>query len=361
VPNPVLTYIGRHDWVDSPGLAAVSIGVPALDRIVVLVAGLRRSATPSRLFTSFTVNGVQATILGQVGPSNTNVTACIAAVHLPASGYATIEIEANGVYTEGSLDIYTLTGVEKNVYDIASHSVDVGNALLNLDVPDQGVIISCASMTGPATDPVSWSGLASKGSDAQNGASFRFSSAYQSNFTAQSRAVSINNLADREALVAVSWGVSAAGGPGLNLAAFQTLSLPVQVMSIAHPRQFTHTRTLFVPYQSSTAINAPPRKFRQPPKQTPFNSVPLPTGNLSGNTVSIAATKDVVEKLIGTRGDGTKKAVLQEDLDSPQFLAQHGNPIGMTVLIPISMPLPASWKETTLTSPTAGLRYIQKL
>ena len=360
--DPVLTYVGRYDWIDPPSLPPTPIGFPSPDRIVVLVAGLRRSATPSRLFTSFTVNGVQATIIGQVGPSNTNVTACIAAVHLPAGDYATFVIEANGVYTEGSMGIYLLTGVNQNVFGVATQSVDVGSALLNLEVPDKGVVISCASMTGPATDPVTWTGLATEDSDSQNGTSFRLSSAHETGLSPQTRAISINNLADREALVAVSWGVGVGPGlPGRNFAYARTLSLPAQTASIQHPRAFTYGNTLSKPYQSARAFNAPPRARRQPPGELPFNALNVPTGNLSGNTVTISQTKDVVEKLIGVRGDGSKKAVLAEDLTSPQFLAQHGQPIGMTVLIPLTQPLPKAWKETTLTSPTAGMRYIQKL
>jgi hypothetical protein len=82
---------------------------------------------------------------------------------------------------------------------------------------------------------------------------------------------------------------------------------------------------------------------------------------MPGNTAAVSATKDIVEQLIGTRGDGSSKALLRKDMTSPEFIAQYGNPAGMAVLIPTTKALPDTWKETTFTSPIAGMRYIQKL
>jgi hypothetical protein len=212
--GPICTYIGRTvtaTELTNYSHAAVNIGTPAADRLVVLVVANSVSIQADRSITGGTVGGVTCAVVANAhNPAiNSNNCAILSAL-VPTGTTATVTVTNSGAVANNGFDVFTITGLASTTaYDTmtAQSLSSVATLSGNIDVAGGGVIIAGGSLFINST--FTWSGItevADGNIDTTDDTSF--SSAMSQGMSAEvNRAISRTTAGanNRVTLAAASW------------------------------------------------------------------------------------------------------------------------------------------------------------
>lgn len=196
------------------GTATYAGFTAAAGDLVILLLGGYRSITNARNLVSVTIDGVAATIHGQVvnnlGGAGPNL--AIASLVLPSALTVADSIVAtyDGPNTINSMTPYILTNfTNPNPTDIDSSAVASGDPAVAIDVADGGVVFALWVGSGGTPAAVTFSGAATEDVDTAAtglGGSVRFGAAHEAGLGGQSgRSISGSSTMTAETIIAASW------------------------------------------------------------------------------------------------------------------------------------------------------------
>ena len=204
------------------GLATVSTGTAAADRLIVAIVCGQRTQSVARTLSSITLDGTPMTIhrqssAGDASPSaNPSLCMGIASLLVPTGTTAAVTATFNSNCAGAHLTIYRLTGLVSNTpYATSASSSNGSNPATTLDIPGNGLLLAGYSGSAPgsggsAPAAGTWSGVSTEDWDeGTEGSSTTFwgSSASQTGMSAEvARAISVTNAATgHEIVIAGSW------------------------------------------------------------------------------------------------------------------------------------------------------------
>ena len=211
VSSTYASSASQNATVNPVTAAAMPIGAPSADRLVVVcIADIRSTAQP-RTISSATIGGIAATIHAQIGNSSgtTGPVLGIISALVPTGTTADVVITRSGLTQTIVISVYTLTGyVSATPTGTNTVAVASGDPSTTINVTGPGVAIGIWCGSSGTTATTIWTGLSTKDYDAVVAAvtNTEASSAHQSGLSTETpRTISATSTMTAETIVTASW------------------------------------------------------------------------------------------------------------------------------------------------------------